>query len=55
MDLQVYQFKKQQLSELTRAVTHLSSCLDLQEVSKTVTKAVGEVVACGCLRIGWME
>jgi len=54
MDLPFYQFKKQQPSELTRAVTQISSCLDLQEVSKTVTRLLASLLqADACALAGW--
>ena len=54
MDPQVFQFKKQQLSELTRAVTQLSSCLDVDEVSKTATAQLLKLMrADACVLAGW--
>ena len=54
MELPLYQFKKQQLSELTQAVTQISSCLDLQEISKTVTSRLVNLLQVDvCALAGW--
>lgn len=49
-----YQFQKHTVSLLTKAVTDLSSCLDVDQVSETVTKQVLLLLkAQVCLIAGW--